>query len=170
MNTLGSDRIIERFRARPSQAARRKLRWVKEVAGTVDDVFPLLCPSREADWIPGWDAELLFTNTGYAERDCVFRTDPDGTVGQGVWVFTRHEEGRGVELVKFTPEVLVQLRIQLEDAGEGRTRMAWEYILTGLTEEGNALVDGAQTLLESKEEAVTSALDYYLGTGEKISS
>ena len=168
MNTQKSDRIVARYRDRSRKAARRRFAWNKLVDGRPDDVFPLLCPSREADWIPGWDAELVFTESGYAEKDCVFRTDPDGTVGPGVWVFTRHDEGKGVELVKFTPDLLTCLHITLEEERPDSTRVHWEWVLTGLTDAGNASVEAADAQLEAKREGIATALDHYLTQGELI--
>jgi hypothetical protein len=38
-------------------------------------VFPLLCPVREADWIPGWRYKLIYSESGVAELGCVFTTE-----------------------------------------------------------------------------------------------
>ena len=38
-------------------------------------VFPLLCPVREHEWIPAWKAEMVHSKSGFAELDCVFRTN-----------------------------------------------------------------------------------------------
>jgi hypothetical protein len=29
---------------------------------TPDKVFPLLCPVREADWLPGWQYRLIYSD------------------------------------------------------------------------------------------------------------
>src|SRR5437763_11613499 len=55
-------------------------------------VFPLLCPVRETEWADGWLPELVFTSSGFAERDCVFIT-PD-KLGNAIWYVTRHEPAR----------------------------------------------------------------------------
>lgn len=68
------------------------------------DVFPLLCPVREADWIEGWDPLTVFTDSGVAEPDCVFVTAAGPR--ETIWVVTRHEPERGfVEMVRITPGV-----------------------------------------------------------------
>jgi len=42
-----------------------------------EKVFPLLCPVREADWIPGWRYTLIYSDSGVAELGCIFTTqDP----------------------------------------------------------------------------------------------
>jgi len=168
MNTERSDAIVARYRDHSPKAARKNFAWTKVVHSSPKDIFPLLCPSREADWIPGWDAELLFTESGYAERDCVFSTAPDATGGPGLWVFTRHEEGKGVELVKFTADVLTCLYINLEEEGPDSTRVHCEWVLTGLTEAGNATVEASDGELQAKRQRIADALDHYLMEGELI--
>lgn len=67
--------------------------WTQRLIGTPEEVFPLLCPVREADWIQGWDPIVVVSETGIAEADCVFTTAaaPTGSV----WYITRHEPSNG---------------------------------------------------------------------------
>jgi hypothetical protein len=168
MKAKRSDNILARYRSREWQPNREKLEWRKALPGSPQEVFPLLCPSREADWIPGWDAELISTETGYAELGCIFRTDPSGTVGPGVWVFTRHEAPSLVELVRFTPDLLFQLRISLEEEAASKTAVRWEFVLTALTETGDGQVDEAAEGIAERGEMLTAALEHYLRTGRMI--
>ena len=34
-------------------------------------VFPLLCPVREYEWLEDWTCEMVFSESGVAEEDCV---------------------------------------------------------------------------------------------------
>jgi hypothetical protein len=78
----------------PVRAVRR---YVQHLDGTPAQVFPLLCPVREADWIVGWDPLHVVSETGVAERDCVF-----------------------VEMLKITPGVTAcRLTIQLTATASG---------------------------------------------------
>src|SRR2546427_12204443 len=43
-------------------------------------VFPMLCPVREADWVPGWQYKMIYSKSGMAEAGCVFTT-PNGWHG-----------------------------------------------------------------------------------------
>jgi hypothetical protein len=50
------------------------------VQAPIIDIFPLLCPKREEEWIPGWECEVIFSNSGYNEENAIFRTvKPYGT-------------------------------------------------------------------------------------------
>ena len=35
---------------------------------TPERVFPLLCPVREAEWVPDWQYRLIYSESGVAEK------------------------------------------------------------------------------------------------------
>ena len=82
-------------------------------------VFPLLCPVREADWIPGWDPLLVISASGLAEPDCTFVTSSQPS--DAIWYVTRHEPQAGlVEMIRVTPAVTacrVPIRLRATAAG-----------------------------------------------------
>lgn len=102
-------------------------------------VFPLLCPVREADWVPGWDPILVVSESGVAERDCVFTTPASGSAA--IWYVTRHEPEAGfVEMIKIVPDVTAcRLTIQLT-ATPGGTDAVVTYSHTSLGPAGDAFV------------------------------
>jgi hypothetical protein len=120
--------------------------YTQTLDGAADEVFALLCPVREREWVQGWDPDLVVSASGVAERDCVFTT-PDGA-RQATWVITEHEPTAGrVEMIKVTPGYLViRLRIlvrPLDAAAPGRrTAAEITYQYTALGEEGAAFVAG----------------------------
>ena len=102
-------------------------------------VFPLMCPVREAEWIDGWDPSLVITESGLAEKDCVFITEshPD----DAIWFITQHEPAiHFVEMVKVTPGVTVaKLSIQLQ-ASEGGSVATVTYQHTSLGPAGDEFI------------------------------
>jgi len=95
-------------------------------------VFPLLCPVREALWLPGWSAKILHSESGVAELGCVFRThDADGR--ERIWTVSRHEPDPGlIQFVQFVPGTcVIRLEIVLEQAGSG-CLAHWTYTVDGL--------------------------------------
>jgi hypothetical protein len=38
------------------------------IKAPVEQVFPLLCPVRECDWLEGWNCTLLHSGSGLAEK------------------------------------------------------------------------------------------------------
>ncbi len=170
MNRKGSEAIVSRFRQREWNPTRVSTVWRGLLPGSPEEAFPLLCPAREADWLPGWDTELVFTESGYAEKGCVFRTGSSGTAGEGVWVFVTHDPPKRVEIVRFTEDILFQIAAYLEPAGESETALTWEYVLTALTESGAAQLQGQDAVLERKAATLGAALGHYLRTGEMIAA
>ena len=55
------------------------------------EVFPMLCPVREYEWIEPWKYDLLYTTSSVAELDCVFTTHSEGDDADDVWVISRYE-------------------------------------------------------------------------------
>ena len=49
--------------------------YIQTNAASPERVFPLLCPVREADWIPGWRYKLIYSESGVAELGCIFATE-----------------------------------------------------------------------------------------------
>jgi hypothetical protein len=102
-------------------------------------VFPLLCPVREVDWIDGWKPLFVVSNSGVAERDCIFVTPAQPA--DAIWYITRHEPKSGfVEMIKITPNVTAcRLSIQLR-AVEGGCEAEITYAHTSLGPDGDAFV------------------------------
>ncbi len=87
--------------------------YTQTLVAPPEAVFPLLCPVREADWIPDWDALLVVSTSGVAEEDCVFITEAGAD--KTFWYTTRYEPKNGfIEFVRFTPGLTAtRLSIQL---------------------------------------------------------
>ena len=113
--------------------------YTQRLVAPPEVVFPLLCPVREADWIEGWDPLLVVSDSGFAERDCVFLTSAQPA--NAIWYVTRHEPGSGfVEMIKITPNVTAcRLSIQLR-AVEGGCEAEITYAHTSLGPDGDAFV------------------------------
>ena len=105
-DTSRSDKIIQKYRQSTFKAKRLVQRFKGTFETAVQDIFPLLCPAREADWIPGWDCELIYTDSGYAEKDCIFRTDKSNSAGEGLWIFTGFEVNNYIDLVRIQENIV----------------------------------------------------------------
>lgn len=115
--------------------------YTQSLVAPPDVVFPLLCPVREADWIPGWDPLLVVSSSGVAEPDCVFVTG--GSPADAIWYVTRHEPAAGyVEMIKVTPGVTAcRLTIRLRRTSEG-SEADVSYMHTSLGPTGDEFVRG----------------------------
>jgi hypothetical protein len=133
-------------------------------------VFPLLCPVREAEWVPGWEYELIHSRSGFAELDCLFTTpNPDGP--PTVWQCVAYQPPRRIEYLWGRPGlVTAHLTIELAPAGDGETAASIAYVYTGLSEEGNALLATYdEDFFRAKMQGWEKAINHYLATGKKVS-
>ena len=121
--------------------------YEQRLAAPPERVFPLLCPVREKDWVPGWDPVVVYSLSGVAEDDCVFLTPGRDTSPDAVWVVTRYEPAQfRIEFVRVVPGVTasrIRIALQADDDVAGpctRARVGYQH--TSLGAAGDALVDG----------------------------
>lgn len=128
---------------------RKTFEFEQRLRGPADEVFALMCPVRECEWVDGWRPRLVVSSSGFAESGCVFVT-PDGVTPSGeprdaVWLIVLHEPAeRRTEMIKVTAGHLVtRLWITVQPAavpGSSSARIRYEF--TALGPEGSAFVDG----------------------------
>jgi hypothetical protein len=151
-----------------------------------EKVFPLLCPVREADWIPGWRHKLIYSDSGVAELGCIFTTeDPvvesetyssrsnarDGNSPETTWICTDYDpEAFRIAYIWIKPgRVATELWIQLAAAGQDQTHSRIKFRYTGLSLEGNRQVESYdRSWFEAKMRGWETAINHYLTTGQMI--
>jgi hypothetical protein len=139
---------------------RRVTDWASEIDATPEQVFPLLCPVREYEWLDGWTAEMVYSESGVAEDHCVFRTIRGREVA--TWTVSRYEPPARIEFVRVTPDVEVcSLRISLERVPQG-TRLRWVRVFTGLSDKGDQAIDAWST---SVDQALSEKIEYFVQHG-----
>lgn len=135
-------------------------------------VFPLLCPVREADWVPEWKYRLIYSQSGIAELGCVFTT-PNDDGSESTWLCTEYEPAHfRIAYAWITPDrVACQLRIQLEPGPSSTTRARIAYTYTGLSAAGNKEVERfTSDWFRAKMEGWEKAINHYLLTEKLISA
>jgi hypothetical protein len=143
-------------------------------------VFPLLCPVREADWLPGWQYRLIYSDSGVAELGCVFTTpNPpasttrDGAASETTWIVSDHDPAAFcVAFVWIDPgQIITEIRIQLARSGAEATRTHIRYRYTGLSPAGNRELESYdQKWFASKMQNWETMINHYLRTGKKMSA
>jgi hypothetical protein len=147
----------------------------QSIKGSPEQVFPLLCPVREADWIPGWTTDWVISNSGVAEQNCIFQTPPRPGAGgaASIWVITRHDaDAFEVEMFKVTPEFTVgKLQISLSAQGNTGTNATIAYEFTSLGPLGDTYLEGFTAHWYEKFMHVwEEQMNHYLETGEMITT
>ena len=135
-----------------------------------EEVFPLLCPVREAEWVPGWQYRLIHSGSGVAEDGCVFTT-PNQASQETVWMVTHYDPAAfRIAYAWVQPGMIAtQLRISLAPASGGTTSARIRYLYTGLSPAGNAALDGyTPEWFQSKMQSWEGAINHYLRNGNLI--
>ena len=139
------------------QTGRRVTRSYRQtIEASAVEVFPLLCPVREVEWLEGWTFSPVYLESGLIELGGVFTTrGADGT--DTVWVTTKHDRERGiVEFTRFTHNTTVcVLQIVVTPGGATRSFVDITYTYTSLG------VDGDRFLDSWTEEAFLSAVTFW---------
>lgn len=141
--------------------------YTQTLNGSVERVFPLLCPVRELEWVPGWPLLSVRSNSGVAEKNCIFTTETEN--GQAVWVITEYDPGENfVEMLRIDPrQTVCKLQIQLRSSGDDTCTATVTYAHSAITKEGEAFVENFtdeyyKTFMVSWE----SELNRFLGAAE----
>lgn len=145
--------------------------FTQRIEAPPDVVFPLICPVREAEWLDGWgdEYELIYSASGLAEKDCVFRTSADGDP-EMIWTISEHDSASGVvEFVRVMAGlVATTVRVQIADNGDGTSAVHITYVITPVSDEGERFAAARyreDDFAESMRWWETS-MNHYLRTGE----
>lgn len=139
------------------------------IAAAPPAVFPLLCPTREHDWIETWKCRMVYSQSGHAELDGVFKTDFAADGPEDTWVISRYEPPLLIEFVRVNPLRAIRYTIRLREAAGGRTEAEWRQVVTGLNEEGNALVRGLdEEAFRQRMGQLEAMLNHFLTTGRML--
>ncbi len=132
-------------------------------------VFPLLCPTREYDWIDTWKCRMVYSASGHAELDCIFQTDFPSDGPEDTWVVSRYEPPLLVEFVRVNPLRAIRYTISLRETAAGETEADWRQIVTGLNDEGDAFVRSLdETGFSRRMGELEKMLNHYLTTGRML--
>lgn len=123
----------------PVSSPRLVRSFVQLIHAPPEEVFPLLCPEREKDWLPGWDYRMIHSDSGVAEPGAVFSTShPAGTT---TWLVIAHEPSRRVAFARFQPDgLIVHIEITLGRHVDGTTAVCIEYAYTPTHDASRAIL------------------------------
>ncbi len=166
MNTQRSDQLVEKWFNKDNRLRRNGISFEKTFQTSPEKLFPLLCPTTEYDWLPGWASELLHSKSGYTEQNAVFRTNFFGP--EEIWVCTHFEPNKSIEYTRFSQDITATMAISLTDNYDGTVTGRWVITASALNENGNAIVNSFQASGRHMEE-ILSSLDYYVTHGQMVS-
>lgn len=150
--------------------AKRKIRmYTQYLKGTPSQVFPLLCPVREYEWIEFWRCKMVFSNSGYAEQDCIFKTNFPDDGPEKTWVVSEYLQNKKIAFVITNSEMVSRFSITLIHGNDNTTVAEWYEVVTALNEEGEKklekLTDDNYTREKKKLEEL---INHFLATGKMM--
>jgi len=113
---------------------------------TIEEVFPLLCPKREEEWIPGWECETIWSKSGYNEEGAIFRTvKPYDT--ELYWTTLQYDiKGKIVDFLITAPHLFVfRFIIKIHENGNGFLTIRFNQVFTSIAEEGDTFLKGYES-------------------------
>ena len=166
MNTERSDKFISEWtgKVNPLKSASFTLQMTMNTSP--EELFPLLCPTTEYDWIPNWKCELLHSKSGRAEYGAVFRTRFLGP--EEIWTCTRYEPNKAIDYLRVSDDYCGKLDIALTDNHDGTVTGTWVHTVSALNGDGNGTVTKTE-LLKQQMQGLLRALEHYVNTGEMSS-
>lgn len=123
------------------------------IRALLNDVFPLLCPKREEEWIPGWECETIWSISGYNEEGAIFRTTkPYGT--ELYWNTLQYDIHRKIVdfLITAPHRYMFRFKINVAAIRDGYLTLSFSQTFTSVSKEGNEL------MLQYKAEDFTGRL------------
>lgn len=131
-------------------------------------IFPLLCPVREYEWIEGWNCEMIYTDSGLVEENCIFTTSFLNDENE-IWVVIRYEKDREIQFIRVSSGKVIRLSVKLTDNGDGSTTALWTQVITGLNERGNHFIEHFTDEAYARHMGAGEAmLNHFLATGEML--
>jgi len=147
--------------------------YQQEIDGSPVEVFPLLCPVRERDWLSGWDCVMVYSESGYAEEGGVFTTAGAEGEADTIWLITRRdEESQVIQFARITPDSrAVKLDIAVTAKEESVSYVDIRYQFTALNEAGNRFTDGySDEKFRKVMRFWERSMNHYLATGEMLAT
>jgi hypothetical protein len=143
----------------PRQASDRRTRT--DAAGVARQGVPACVPG-EYEWIENWKCEILYSESGYAEKNCVFVNSATGET----WILTRLEpENYVFEAAIFATHAVVKVELSLVPTAGGTCTARGTFTATATTRVGNRFIgDSARDRLRHRLRKLFQQLEHYLLT------
>lgn len=165
MKAHKSNAVVTKWKTEKNPFLRISFTEQRTFQSLPDKIFPLLCPTTELDWLPGWSCELLHSQSGYAELNCLFKTRFFGM--DEIFICTRYEKNLAIDYLRMSEHISGKLDIKLLDHCDGQTTGVWLITLSALDETGNEMLKDTSGAHDQFGKAI-DALEYYLINGEII--
>lgn len=143
--------------------------FVQTIAAPAEEIFLRLCPVHEKAWLDEWDYRMVYSQSGYAEEECVFTTQESET--ETVWIVTHHDPANHeIHFARFTVGLAATtLKVRVESHGIEPSKVHIRYTHTSLSDAGDAyLAAMTETAFNTRMRFWQDSMAHYLATGQKL--
>ncbi len=148
---------------------RVSLSYTQHLGAPPAQVFPLLCPVRETEWVNDWRPKLVLSESGVAEPGCVFITP--GIPEDALWMVITHDpEEFRLEIIKIIPGVVIgKIAVGLGAEGADGCVADITYSYTSISDHGDrALEEFTEAHFRKFMEIWEMELNHFLRTGTML--
>ena len=110
---------------------------------------------------------MVFTISGYAEKDCIFKTDFHADEPGQIWVVTTYLPNEKIEFIVTNQNQVVRYSITLITNNDGSTLAEWKQVITALNEDGEKYINElTEEKYAAEKKKLEMILNYYLTTNQ----
>lgn len=120
-------------------------RYIKEAElilnAQIGEVFPLLCPTIEYDWLNGWKCTMYYSESGIAEKNCIFSVSTGFPFYKRLFYYvSEYNPNERIVFHVFVNKLFIMLiEMDLESLNKTQTKLKLKYTLTGISKRGNKI-------------------------------
>ena len=161
---------------KPFQSKRTVTHHVEKIKASPQQIFPLLCPMQEYKWIDGWQCEMVHSDSGAVENNCVFKEEKTSPILFDLvipthWIVSLYDpEKYRIQFVLLMGTMAIaKVDVEIQGLGGQLSSIAWTFMITSLSEEANRNINEttkrkAKLLLS----ILAQSLKHYCETGELL--
>jgi hypothetical protein len=137
-----------------------------------EEIFKLLCPVKEDDWLPGWreQRKLIYSESGFAELGCVFVTSNlPHLMGPATWVNNIYKPFETIQYSAVNENLIYQIHFDLmplEESCDVVLKKTWTALTLGAEE----FLGKMEKETKQKLPNLFELINHYLKTGKMMSS
>lgn len=139
-------------------------------------IIKLACPVEELKWIPDWEYDLIYSESGVNETNCIFDETFSGKhfFGQPLkttWVTVIHapDTGRILFQLNLSGKASIRFEFNCRETEKGVTEATWQMTFTALNGEVDSIPDDALAeKMDLMMVFLSNALKHYCETGTML--
>lgn len=161
----------------PCKVKRIHVTHEETVNASPEEAFALACPVEELKWIDKWEFQMIYSDSGRNENNCIFReqmsslfvlNSPEIATYWYTILYDKEEYGFHAVLVS-GENAIGKFEFGVKVLGERKIRACWNLTFTALGEQGNRLFDqGFESRMKGMLSFLGESAKHYLEKGEML--